>query len=84
MLEDNGYDIYTVKVDGSGRVIHRNRKYLRAFTPENSHLLRGPSEQTRNNEGPDYIQVDKTPVDVHTQSTKQPSPMNERDSPVAP
>ena len=46
--------------------------------------MRGPSEQTRNNEGPDYIQVDKTPVVVHTQTTKQPSPMNERDSPVAP
>ena len=27
VLEDNGYDKYTIKVDGSGRVINRNRKY---------------------------------------------------------
>ena len=46
VLEDNGYDKYTIKVDGRGCVIDRNRKYLRSFTPENSQLLKGPSAQT--------------------------------------
>ena len=29
VVENDGHDKYTVKVDGSGRVIQRNRRYLR-------------------------------------------------------
>ena len=34
ILEDKGFDKYSVKVDGSGRVTDRNRRFLRAFKPE--------------------------------------------------
>ena len=43
VLEDLGFDKYSVKVDGSGRVTDRNRRYLRNFKPAvESPLLRGP------------------------------------------
>ena len=43
VLENLGYDKYSVKVDGSGRVTDRNRRYLRNFKPAvESPLLRGP------------------------------------------
>jgi len=32
-VESHGYNSYTVKVDGTGRVTRRNRKYLRRFLP---------------------------------------------------
>ena len=83
VLEDNGYDKYTIKVDGSGRVIDRNRKYLRCFTPENSQLLRGPRAHTQDNEKSDYALADGTPVTVRTPSTIQPNPLVEQVLPVA-
>ena len=83
VLEDNGYDKYTIKVDGSNRVINRNRKYLRCFTPENSQLLRGPRTNTQDNEKSNYAQVDDgTPVTVQTPTASQPNPLVERVSPV--
>ena len=33
IVEVNGFDQYMVKVDGSGRLTRRNRKFLRKFTP---------------------------------------------------
>ena len=33
IIEDEGNDKYMIKVDGSGRVVHRNRRYLRKFKP---------------------------------------------------
>lgn len=33
VMEANGHDQYCVKVDGSGRLTTRNRKFLRAFVP---------------------------------------------------
>ena len=84
VLEDNGYDKYTVKVDGSGRVIDRNRKYLRSFTPENSHLLKGPSAQTQKSQVSDYDQVDRPPVTVQSPGAEQPSPVIEHVLPAAP
>jgi len=33
IVETNDFDSYTVKVDGSGRITRRNRKYLRKFEP---------------------------------------------------
>ena len=33
VIETPGYDSYIVKVDGSGRITRRNRKFLRKFTP---------------------------------------------------
>ena len=50
MVDCPGYDKYSMRVDGSGRVTDRNRKYLRAFTPD--HLIQrlpytGPVRTTR-------------------------------------
>ena len=70
VLENNGFDKYTIKGDGSDRVIDRNRKYLRSFIPENSQLL-------------DDAQVSGTPVTVQA-PREQPSPIDERILPVAP
>ena len=33
VTEDVGNDKYTIRVDGSGRVLSRNRRYLRSFKP---------------------------------------------------
>ena len=41
VLECPGYDKYTIRTDGSGNVTDRNRKYLRAFTPD--HNINPPS-----------------------------------------
>ena len=38
-MESLGHDSYTVKVDGSGRVTKRNRKFLRRFDPASSEIL---------------------------------------------
>ena len=34
VVEDKGFDKYSVKVDGSNRVTDRNRRYLRYFKPD--------------------------------------------------
>ena len=41
VVECPGYDKYTIRMDGSGNVTDRNRKYLRAFTPD--HNIKPPS-----------------------------------------
>ena len=45
VLENKGYDKYSVKVDGSGRVTNRNRRFIRGFKPD-SGTLRGPRPTT--------------------------------------
>ena len=35
VVESSGHDQYQVKVDGSGRLTSRNRRFLRAYTPAN-------------------------------------------------
>ena len=42
VLEDKGFDKYSVKVDGSGRVTDRNRRFLRAFKPEHEPSIPAP------------------------------------------
>ena len=42
VLEDKGFDKYSVKVDGSGRVTDRNRRFLRAFKPAHGPNLPAP------------------------------------------
>ena len=43
VIECKGYDKYAIKVDGSGRLTDRNRRYLRSFKPAtNTPLLPGP------------------------------------------
>jgi len=38
VVESPGYDQYRVKVDGSGRLTLRNRRFLRAYTPATSSI----------------------------------------------
>ena len=42
VLEDKGFDKYSVKIDGSGRVTDRNRRFLRAFKPEHEPSIPAP------------------------------------------
>ena len=46
VLEDKGFDKYSVKVDGSGRVTDRNRRFLRAFKPAHGPNLPAPRPVT--------------------------------------
>ena len=41
VVECPGYDKYTIRMDGSGNVTNRNRKYLRPFIPD--HAISPPS-----------------------------------------
>lgn len=42
VTEALGHDQYTIKIDGSGRVTKRNRRFLRAFTPATSTMRCDP------------------------------------------
>ena len=42
VLENKGFDKYSVKVDGSGRVTDRNRRFLRAFKPSEGAKMFAP------------------------------------------
>ena len=42
VLENKGYDKYSVRVDGSGRVTDRNRRFLRAFKPAEAPRIPAP------------------------------------------
>ena len=53
VLENEGDDKYMVKVDGSGRIVHRNRRYLRRFKPmESSQPAHSPHFQEVTRYGP--------------------------------
>ena len=42
VLENKGFDKYSVRVDGSGRVTDRNRRFLRAFKPAEAPRIPAP------------------------------------------
>ena len=42
VLENKGFDKYSVKIDGSCRVTDRNRRFLRAFKPEHEPSIPAP------------------------------------------
>ena len=43
VVEDKNHDKYAIKIDGSGRLTDRNRRYLRAFKPDTLTSLPTPS-----------------------------------------
>ena len=43
VVEDKNHDKYSVKIDGSGRLTDRNRRYLRTFKPDVQFTLPAPS-----------------------------------------
>ena len=61
VLEDEGNNKYMVKVDGSGRVVHMNRRYLRKFKtkessqPTSNHHLQEPTTILNNRGMVDHI-----------------------------
>ena len=67
-MENDGHDKYTVKVDGSGRVIQRNRRYLRSFKPMNLRLpgtrAHAPDVKIESNSRDDIVQDHHTVRDV--------------------
>ena len=68
VVENNGHDKYTVKVDGSGRVIQRNQRYLRSFKPMNLRLpgtrAHAPDVKIESNSRDDIVQDHHTVRDV--------------------
>ena len=46
VIEDLGHHKYRIKIDGSGRVTDRNRRFLRSFKPAVSKSFPGPSPTT--------------------------------------
>ena len=47
VVEDKNHDKYAVRIDGSGRLTDRNRRYLRAFKPDTQTYLPTPGPLTR-------------------------------------
>ena len=45
VVETPGHDLYRVKVDGSGRLTLRNRRFLRAYTAASPSIDQGPRAQ---------------------------------------
>ena len=43
IVESRGHDQYLVKVDGSGRLTLRNRRFLRAYTPATPSIQQQPT-----------------------------------------
>ena len=71
VLEDNGYDKYSVRVDGSNRVTDRNRRYLRQFKPDSPVVKYPGSAVQLADQIPDHGQV----ADGNNQN--QSAPMEE-------
>ena len=71
VIEDKGYDKYSIKVDGSNRITDRNRRYLRRFKPD-SPLIQYPGSAVQlNDQVPDHGRV------IDGDEQVQPAPMEE-------
>ena len=68
MLENKGFDKYSVKIDGSGRITDRNRRFLRAFRPSEAPKILAPrfpvEEKNTMHEPDELIQRQNVHVDV--------------------
>lgn len=72
VVECPGYDKYTIRLDGSGNVTNRNRKYLRSFTPD--HAINPPSLQRPCMELPRRMEAAVPPSVEGTLSTEEAPP----------
>ena len=82
-----GYDQYRVKVDGSGRLTLRNRRFLRAYTPATPSTQQSPAESPlptssaeRQHSKP---HLRSTVVPPHPEDTSQHQQTSPRDTPIA-
>ena len=64
-----GYDKYSIRMDGSGNVTDRNRKFLRAFAPD--HQINPPSPHRPCMEQPDQTEVEPPPSGEGTLSSRE-------------
>ena len=66
VLEDKGFDKYSIKVDGSGRITDRNRRFLKAFKPEYEPSIPAPrpmiAEDTPDEPAQRYDNNDDVPI----------------------
>ena len=72
MVECPGYNKYTIRMDGSGNVTDRNRKYLRAFTPD--HKINPPSPHRPCMEQPKILEAAVPSPVEGTLSTEEAPP----------
>ena len=64
-----GYDKYSIRMDGSGNMTDRNRKYLRAFVPD--HQINPPSPHRPCMEQPERVEVETPPSGEGTLSSEE-------------
>ena len=71
------HDQYLIKVDGSGRITRRNRRFLRSFEPASMTIEHASSPQTTANPAPDELPPPTTqsPGDRNRQNTFTPTPL---------
>jgi len=80
VVETHGYDSYTLKVDGTGRVTRRNRKYLRKFEPASPEIvnregfIRHVRPLTTSASRPSSSSPSHSPSSLPTSSSNPPSP----------
>ena len=76
VTETLGHDQYVIKIDGSGRVTKRNRRFLRAFTPATSRMgcepFTAPPPHRAEHDVP--LPVDPVPDPQTTAATRSPPP----------
>lgn len=83
VVEVRQFDQYVVRVDGSGRVTLRNRKFLRKYVPVYPSVL--PSDDLKNlTPPPSYKPNYKSDVDQPTASTLLPPSDTHSDAPKLP
>ena len=74
-MEALAYDQYLVRVDGSGRLTRRNRRFLRAFKPVSLSITTPqPLPHAQWKEDPDTQRTNTTP---HDKCTATESPLND-------
>jgi hypothetical protein len=80
VVESIGNDQYRIKVDGSGRLTLRNRRFIRAYTPVTTSIVRQPVAL------PTFQSADTAPPSsplVPTDPNLSTTPSNRRDSSLA-
>ena len=74
VVETGDYDKYTVKVDGSGRLTTRNRRFLRPIQPYRDELSRAPSRPAENTDFLETSPDHQSPDDSSPTTKPVPAP----------
>ena len=88
VVEVGQNDQYSVKIDGSGRVTVRNRRFLRKFKPATTEIQPAPSRNIPYNTSSEAFQVPEPPLpDIdyqpeHPQVIEHPTPEPEARTPM--